>query len=145
MTTNISLSSFPATLAFTANGASGATQEYVIKLSLSPGTYQLSVLPDLMVVTTAQGAVTADDVNVFIPEAVIGTPYVTRAIDYWDSNGQLHSYDSSIFDLATTDDTIATAIVASEGYLPNYGGFTYYTANITIAPQQTITYTDGSR
>jgi hypothetical protein len=146
MTWAASLPPFPYTASFTADWLTERGQHLVLKLSLPPGTYQISVLPDLMVLTTATGPVTtADDVVQFLEEGVIGGATVVRTVNSWGSNGQYQTGEYEITRLLSSPDTLATQAMQDAGISPNYGDFSYYTGNVSIEAEKTITYPSGAR
>lgn len=136
---------FPLTAGFTANVYTAPMQRLVLKLALAPGSYQLSVLPDLMVLTSAVGAVTPDDVNEFMPEVLISSARVVRTVNWWDASGVFHSGENQVAQLQTSPDTLATQAMLDAGITAHYGDFSYYTTTVAIEPQKTVTYSSGAR
>ena len=146
LTPDASVPPFPLTAGFTANAYTDPTpQHLVLKLALAPGSYELSVLPDLMVLTSAVGPATPDDVTEFMPEVLISSARVVRTINWWDSNGVFHTGDSEVARLQTSPDTLATQAMLDAGFTPNYGDFSYHTATVTIEAQRTINHPSGAR
>lgn len=145
LTWDASLPPFPYTASFTANWQTQPIQHFVVKLSLSPGTYQISVLPDLMVLTTAAGATTPDDVTEFLPEVLISSASILRTVNWWDSKGQYHSAENQVANLLSSPDTLATQIIHDAGIFANYGEFSYRTATVSIEPEKTVNYPTGAK
>lgn len=145
LTWDASVPPFPYTASFTANWQTQPIQHFVVKLSLSPGTYQISVLPDLMVLTTAAGATTPDDVTEFLPEVMITSASVLRTVNWWDSDGRYHTDESQVASLVSSPDTLATQAIQGAGIFANYGEFSYHTATVSIEPERTINYPSGAR
>lgn len=75
---------FPYARLFTADWQTQPIQHFVFKLALSPDSYQISVLPDLMVLTTAVGPTTFDDVTEFFSEVLISSATISRTVNWWD-------------------------------------------------------------
>lgn len=144
ISSNATLPPFPYTGTFTANWQTQISQQYVYKLGLSPGSYQISVLPDLLTLTTAVGAVTTDDIQYFGEEALISSAYIVRTVDWWDSSGNRYSGQNLVATLQSRPDTLATQAMESAGYYANYGSFDYYDTTVTIEPERTVTYLSGS-
>lgn len=145
LTWNASLPPFPYAGLFTADWRTQPIQHFVFKLALSPGTYQISVLPDLMVLTTAVGPTTADDVTEFFSEVLISSADISRTVNWWDYSGQYHTGENQIASLLSSPDTLATQAMQDAGIAANYGSFYYQTATVTIEPEKTITYSGGAR
>lgn len=146
MTWAASLPPFPYTASFTADWQTESVQHLVLRLSLPPGTYQISVLPDLMALTTATGpTTTADDVTQFLPEVLISSATVVRTVNWWDAKGQYQTGENQIARLLSSPDTLATQAMQDAGISPNYGDFSYYTGNISIEAEKTITYPSGAK
>ena len=142
---NASLSSFPYTSAFTSDWKTQPIQVFVYKLALSPGSYEISVLPDLIVLTTATGGVTAGDISYFAEEPLISWAYITRNVDWWDSKGQYHPGESRVASLQHGTDTLAIQALQDAGITPSSGMFGYYTTTVNIEPEKIITYQSGSK
>lgn len=145
LTANATVPPFPYSGSFAANWQTQSPEHLVIKLSLNPGTYQLSVLPDLMAITTAVGAATADDVTEFVEEVLISSARVVRTVNWSDANGKLYGGENQIASLLSNPDTLATQLMADAGLTSNYGAFDYYTNTVTIEPAKTITYLSGAK
>lgn len=129
---------FPFTGGFRADWQVAPMEQFVFSLRLSPGTYELSVLPDLVVMTSAIGAVTPDDINAFAEEVLISSAYVTRRVGYYDGNGLYHLSESLVAHLQAKTDTLAEQAMAGAGFTANYGSFDYYSNNISIEAAKTI-------
>lgn len=142
---DLSAPPFPLTASFTANWQTQASQRLVVKLSLTPGSYQISLLPDLMVLTTATGTRTADDVSAFSEEVLISSATIMRAVNWWDASGVFHAGENLVARLQSSPDTLATQAMEGAGWVSNYGAFEYYSATATIEPAKTITYASGAR
>ena len=70
------------------------SQRFVHQLTLSPGSYPISVLPDLIVLTRATCSITADDFSWFLSEDSFSSRYIGRALSYYRNDGEvLRRYD----------------------------------------------------
>jgi len=114
---NTSVPPFPLTAGFTADASTQPLQEVVIKLALAPGSYQLGVLPDLMALTTANGAPTPVDYTEFLPEALVSYAYVLRTVNWYEASGLLHTGDDMWSTLRTVQDTLAIDAVRAAGFV----------------------------
>lgn len=138
----VTLPPFPYSGQFTSNWVTGSLQHYRFRLNLAPGTYQISVLPDLAVLTTAPSTITPDDVNAFFPEALISAAEVSRVVQ----SSSTGTSESLVDRLESTPDALAIQQMADAGIVGHYGGdFSYYTDTVTIEAAKTITYPSGAQ
>lgn len=139
MAVNFTLSTFPYTGQFTSDWQTGAIQQYAYTLSLSPGNHELSVLPDLAVITTAANAsaVTTDDINWYAEEAQLSGAYVSRRVEYYNSTGQLSVNDVAVGNLMWQADTLAEQAMTNAGIPAHYGAFQFMGGTIAIEAART--------
>lgn len=139
ISTTGTLPPFPYTGTFTSDWISQPMQQYIYRLNLSPGSYQISVLPDLLTLTTAVGTPTVDDINMFTEEAFISGAYIARTVNYYDERGLYYSGESLVARLYSKADTLAAQAMEGAGYFTNYGEFDYYDTTVTIEAESSFT------